>query len=147
MCCGLDRGRPDESVYVLLTIVAANIRPDLIHLSRVSKPQRSLTPLLKRLLTIPSKPPVLPLSDADAQECEALLRRAIEMVRGPTQPAARKRLPASKPPCLVRIHYDPDEAVHIAINTKSGLSMLRHRDITRLRAMCDRLGWQVMAYT
>jgi hypothetical protein len=103
--------------------------------------------LLKRLLTSPAKPPVLPLSEADAQECEVLLRRAIEMVRGPTQHAPRKAVPAAKPPCFVRIHYDADEAMHIAINTKSGLSILRHRDISRLRAMCDRLGWQVVAYS
>jgi len=108
-----------------------------------------LKPLLKRLPTTPSKPPVLPLSDADAQECEVLLRRAIEMVRGPVQNPPRKGVADSKPkpPCFVRIHYDPGEAVHIAINTKSGLSMLRHRDISRLRAMCDRLGWQVVAYS
>jgi hypothetical protein len=103
--------------------------------------------LLKRLLTIPSKPPVPVLSDADAQECEVLLRRAIEMVRQPPQHAPRKGTPAAKPPCFVRIHYDPDEAVYIAINTKSGLSILRHRDLSRLRAMCDRLGWQVVAYS
>jgi hypothetical protein len=103
--------------------------------------------LLKRLLTSPAKPPVLPLSEADAQECEALLRRAIEMVRGSTQHAPRKAVLVAKPPCFVRIHYDADEAVHIAINTKSGLSILRHRDISRLRAMCDRLGWQVVAYS
>jgi|SRR5215475_801192 len=106
-------------------------------------------PLLKRLPTTPSKPPVLLLSETDAQECEALLRRAIEMVRGPVQNAPRKSVVDSKPkpPCFVRIHYDPDETVHIAINAKSGLSMLRHRDISRLRAMCDRLGWQVVAYS
>jgi hypothetical protein len=103
--------------------------------------------LLKRLLTIPAPPPVLPLSDADAQECEALLRRAIEMVRRPPQQPPRKRVLDSKPPCFVRIHYDADEAVHIAINAKSGLSMLRHRDLARLRAMCARLGWQVVAST
>jgi hypothetical protein len=103
--------------------------------------------LLKRLLTIPSKPPVFALSDADAQECEALLRRAIEMVRQPTRATPSKRVPDAKPPCLVRIHYDADEAMYVVTNTKSGLSMLRQPDITRLRAMCDRLGWQVVAAT
>lgn len=103
--------------------------------------------MLKRLPTSPAQSPVLPLSEADAEECEALLRRAIEMVRGPTQHAPRREVLAAKPPCFVRIHFDPDEAVHIAINTKSGLSILRHRDISRLRAMCDRLGWRVVAYS
>ena len=101
--------------------------------------------MLKRLLTIPSNPPVFALSDADAQECEMLLRRAIEMVRQPTRTAPPKGVLDAKPPCLVRIHYEPDEAMYVVTNTKSGLSMLRQRDITRLRAMCDRLGWQVVA--
>ena len=101
--------------------------------------------MLKRLLTTPSKPPIFALSDADAEECEALLRRAIEMVRQPTRTAPPKGVLDAKPPCLVRIHYDANEAMYVVTNTKSGLSMLRQQDITRLRAMCNRLGWQVVA--
>jgi hypothetical protein len=105
--------------------------------------------LLKRSPTIPSQPPVsalsLALSDRDAQECEALLKRAIEMVRLPPRSGPTKGLLDAMPSGQVQLHYDRDEAVYVAINTKSGLSLLRHRDIARLRAMCDRLGWQVVA--
>ena len=45
---------------------------------------------------------------------------------------------------VVRIHRDPDKARYVAEDTKSGLSVLRHQDSTRLRAMCDQMGWQVV---
>ena len=45
---------------------------------------------------------------------------------------------------VVQIDHDPREAGYVAIDTKSGLSVLRHRDSARLRAMCDRIAWQVM---
>jgi len=46
-------------------------------------------------------------------------------------------------PALFKIHHDPDDAAYVAIDAKSGLSILRHQDRARLRAMCDRIGWQV----
>ncbi len=45
---------------------------------------------------------------------------------------------------VVQIQRDPDEPSYVAKDTKSGLSVLRHRDSGRLRAMCDRIGWQVV---
>jgi hypothetical protein len=86
-----------------------------------------------------------------------MLQRAIEMVRSSTrrpqpaksQPATPAKLARStrmKKPVtdrVVEICHDPDEAIYFAKDTKSGLSVLRHRDSARLRAMCDRIGWQV----
>ena len=102
--------------------------------------------------------------DHDLDECEALLRRAIEMVRSPgrssqiaTSVAARTDtgsspelascVPAESPPAIrivVRIRHDPRKAKYVAEDAKSGLSVLRHQDRARLRAMCDRMGWQVV---
>jgi hypothetical protein len=106
--------------------------------------------------------PIASEADSDLDEGEALLRRAIEMLRAPTrgsQPAGilagsrpdtpavladsmqAKGLPTSR---VVQIHRDPNEAAYVAMDTKSGLSVLRHQDSARLRAMCDRIGWQVV---
>ena len=114
---------------------------------------------------------ILPETDGDLDECEVLLGRAIEMVRGPAHrtpprtgiadrwPGARGDLAApmrakasgakgsgTKGPGtsrMVRIHHDPQEAAYIARDIGSGLSVLRHQDGARLRAMCERIGWQV----
>ncbi len=45
---------------------------------------------------------------------------------------------------VVQIQRDPDEPSYVAKDTKSGLSVLRHQDSGCLRAMCDRIGWQVV---
>jgi hypothetical protein len=81
-------------------------------------------------------------ADNDLQECETLLKRAIEIVRGE---APTRGLIESKPPRVVQIHHDLDDAKFVAIDAQSGLSVLRHRDSARLRAMCNRLGWQVVS--
>ena len=52
-----------------------------------------------------------------------------------------KKLPTGR---VVQIQRDPDEPSFVAKDTKSGLSVLRHHDSARLRAMCDRIGWQVV---
>jgi hypothetical protein len=101
-------------------------------------------------------------ADGNLDEDEALLRRAIEMVRGPARgsqptngladgkPATPSELAGamrSKKPLtgrVVQIQRDPDEPSFVAKDTKSGLSVLRHQDSARLRAMCDRIGWQVV---
>jgi hypothetical protein len=110
---------------------------------------------------------VLPTSvwsepDKNLDECEALLRRAREMVRGPSRssqrtsvPKARSKTPAKlvssmraeRPPAsriVVQIHHDPQKARYVARDATSGLRILRHQDGARLRAMCDRMGWQVI---
>ena len=82
-------------------------------------------------------------ADKDLDESEALLRRAIEMVRGPVRGAMR--LKRTTPRRVIEIRHDPtEEAAYAAKDVASGLVMLRHRDSTRLRAMCDRLGWEVL---
>ena len=104
---------------------------------------------------------VLAEAEKDLDESEAMLRRAIEMVRGPfggSRPttsltddrphtpaelatAVRAKKSASR---IVQIRHDPSyDAQFAAKDTTSGLVILRHQDRTRLREMCDRLGWQV----
>jgi hypothetical protein len=78
------------------------------------------------------------------QECETLLKRAIEMVRGETRCSLTNCLIKSKPTRVVQIHHDLDDAAFVAIDAQSGLSVLRHQDSARLRAMCSRIGWQVV---
>jgi hypothetical protein len=108
-------------------------------------------------------PPPTPLADVpdEIDEGEALLRRAIEMVRGAARDPAAKaaglltaspaasakpaRVKRSPPGRIVRICHDPTfDAVYAAKDTTSGLVVIRHQDSTRLRAMCERLGWQVI---
>jgi hypothetical protein len=87
---------------------------------------------------------ILADADRDLDESEALLRRAIEMVRGPARGAMR--LKRTAPRRVIEIRHDPsDEAAYAATDVASGLVVLRHRDIARLRSMCDRLGWEVVA--
>jgi hypothetical protein len=111
-----------------------------------------------------SVPPTSVSSEPDKNfdECEALLRHAIEMVRGTTRSSqigsvlkAISKTPsklvssmrAERPPAsriVVQIHRDPQKAKYVAQDTTSGLRILRHQDSARLRAMCDRMGWQVI---
>ena len=113
------------------------------------------------LVPTASSSPVSSETEKGLDECEALLRHAIEMVRGPTQspqtaPVAETTAatPAeldssapverSRPEVVVQIHHDSQKAKYVAKDTKSGLSVLGHQDSARLRAMCDRMGWQVV---
>jgi hypothetical protein len=111
--------------------LAASLRPD----ESVSDPTTRPT----------SAPP-----EDGLDECEILLRRAIEMVRGSTrwsQPtrSLTDRMPGrSLSSRVVQIHHDRGNATYVATDAKSGLCVLRHRDRARLRAMCDRIGWQVV---
>jgi hypothetical protein len=111
--------------------------------------------------SVSSVPPTSVWSEPEKNldECEALLRRAREMVRGTTRssqsvskarsktPAKLSTMPAERPPAsriVVQIHRDPQKAKYVAQDTTSGLRILRHQDSARLRAMCDRMGWQVI---
>jgi hypothetical protein len=138
-----------------------------------SQPTESLTDEGPRILAEPaicsvSPTPVSCESDKNLDECEALLRRAIELVRGRTRFQAETSVTQarSKTPCksnipskavstvrverpsasriVVRIHHDPQKIRYVAKDTTSGLGILRHQDRARLRAMCDRMGWQVI---
>jgi hypothetical protein len=94
-------------------------------------------------------------------EDQELLRRAIAMVRGPISasqtirgitdglrspaavPVDRKR--ARKSGRVVQIRHDANyDPAYAAMDTRTGLVVLRHQDSGRLRQMCDRLGWQVV---
>jgi hypothetical protein len=92
-------------------------------------------------------------ADPDFDEGEEMLRRAIAMVRGPARgtnigiatgltgfPPPKKSLPGR----VVRIRHEIDqEEAYVAADAQTGLVVLRHQDRERLRAMCQRLGWQV----
>jgi hypothetical protein len=54
---------------------------------------------------------------------------------------------AQRPPTsrgVVQIQYDPVKAKYVATDIKTGLRILRHYDSARLRAMCDRMEWEVV---
>jgi hypothetical protein len=127
--------------------------------TRGSQPAKSLTDVgagtreLEGSLPVHSAPPTstpaLAKADSDLDECEVLLKRAVEMVRGSTRWSRRTRgllegMPGRSPTSrVVQIQHDPEDATYVATDTKTGLSVLRHRDRARLLAMCDRIGWQV----
>jgi hypothetical protein len=47
-------------------------------------------------------------------------------------------------PIVVQIHHDRSRGKFVAKDTRSGLGVLRHEDAARLRAMCERMGWQII---
>ena len=125
-------------------------------------PPKSLRPA--EAATVATAPTSLALCEGrDLDECEVLLRRAIELVRAPprlsqistgeetrtaTPVESVRSMRAERPPAvraIVRIRHDPRKAIYFAEDTKSGLSVLGHQDSARLRAMCDRLGWHVLS--
>jgi hypothetical protein len=67
-----------------------------------------------------------------------------EATSGPELAGSVRAEGSSKSRVIVQIHYDPHKAKYAARDAKSGLSVLRHPDRARLRAMCDRMGWQVV---
>ena len=93
---------------------------------------------------------------SDDAESLGSLQRAIEMVRGATRggrthtdsgiaPPADMAAKRSPPGRVVEICHDPSfEAAYAAKDATSGLVVIRHQDSARLRAMCDRMGWQVV---
>ena len=100
--------------------------------------------------------------DSDLDDVEALLRRAIEMVRSPmrgSQPTRSgmdgpprtptelagsmraKKLPTNR---VVQIRHDPHKATYVAKDTKAGLVIMRHQESERLRELCEWIGWGVI---
>jgi hypothetical protein len=112
-----------------------------------SAPSASLRPA--EPVSVSTTPRTFVPPEDDLHKCE-ILRRAIEMVRGSTrwsQPtrSLTDRMPGrSLSSRVVHIHHDASEATYVATDAKSGLRVLRHRDHTQLRAICDRIGWQVI---
>jgi hypothetical protein len=129
------------------------VNPD--EASPPTEPERARSALAASLrpdepVSVPATRPTLIPSEDDLDECEILLRRAIEMVRGstrwsqPTRSLTDRMSGRSLSSRVVKIHHDPGDATYVATDAKSGLCVLRHRDRARLRAMCDRIGWQVV---
>src|SRR6516165_4847862 len=139
LCEACDRSRLVSPESALLPTEPEPVR---------SAPPASLHPA--ESVSVPTTPPTLVPSEDDLDECEILLRRAIEMVRSSTRWSHPTRSLADRMPGrslstrVVQIHHDPDDDTYVATDTKSGLRVLRHRDRARLRAMCDRIGWHVV---
>jgi hypothetical protein len=105
---------------------------------------------------VPAESAAASEADPELDDGQAMLQRAIEMVRGATRgvrthtdsgiaPPADMRAKRSPPGRVVEICHDPSfEAAYAAKDATSGLVVIRHQDSARLRAMCDRLGWQVI---
>jgi hypothetical protein len=153
------------------------------------EPIPELTPASLHQIEPETVPALSPVSvtiqvDKNKEECEILLRNAIEIVQGAMRSSEkappfielRSMTPVStsgprtihtssivtdeKSPAVVRtrsilaerksplivvqIHYDAHKAKYVAKDTRSSLGVLQHQDSARLRAMCDRLGWQIV---
>jgi hypothetical protein len=105
-------------------------------------------------------------ADNGLDECEVLLKHAIEIVRGPAcspELAIETNLECEAPlriievgrepvrarprkPIVVEIQYDPLKARYAARDTRTGLLVMRHEDRTRLKGMCKRMGWQIVEH-
>jgi hypothetical protein len=150
---------PQTSAPLVEPVSAPRIEPELV--PRVSPVSLGLA----EPFSVPTAAtfPILSQTDDDLDQCEALLRHAIEIVHSPTRssqvtasptetiPATPAKLvsafQAERPstnPVVVQIFYDPKKGKYVARDTKSGLAVLRHQDSMRLRAMCDRMGWRVV---
>jgi hypothetical protein len=74
-------------------------------------------------------------ADQDLDESEALLKRAMEMVRAPTRSSRR----------VIRIEYDSaGETAYVAKDTETGHVVLRHNDRARLQVMCEQFQWRMV---
>jgi hypothetical protein len=113
--------------------------------------------------SVPLEPLPEPVSSESSEQIDEdheLLSRAIAMVRSPsggsrplkgltdglkTAVALAGTMRDAQANRVVQIRHDPScVAAYAAKDTRSGLVMLRHKDSARLRAMCERLGWQVV---
>ena len=45
---------------------------------------------------------------------------------------------------VMQIEYDSAKAKYVVKDINTGVRILRHEDVARLKAMCDRMGWQVV---
>ena len=150
---------PVEPVSVISAEPVSEIPVEIV--PAPEPPPPSISYAEAALVPTASSSPVSSESEKDLDECEALLRHAIEMVRGPTQspetatvaettsatPAelgSSAPVERSRPEVVVQIHHDSQKDKYFAKDTSSGLSVLGHQDSARLRAMCDRMGWQVI---
>jgi hypothetical protein len=154
------------------TLVSVGTTPGSLAPPTVSRSALELASVPKTLPTVlrrdeapsvPTAPPTFLSSEIDLDVCEALLRRAIKMVRGPTLAPQTKTSAseirsgapsnlvrstrAERPPesrIAVHINHDPQKAKYVARAATSGLYLLGHQDGARLQAMCERMGWRVV---
>src|SRR5207247_5861063 len=123
-------------------------------------PSRSAPPAEPESVPITAHSSVPSEVDSDFDEVEALLRRAIEMVRNPTRGSQPTRSGTDGTPrtptefadamraktwCtsrVIQIHHDPHKATYVAKDIKSGLLVMRHQESERLRELCDWIRWR-----
>jgi hypothetical protein len=117
---------------------------------------RDGAPTADQLIPVDIGPATLAVmqDDGELDEREALLQNAIDMVRSPTpspsiahgryESARSLRARISGPSRFVRIrHGSGDEPLYVAVDSKTGMTVLRYQDNARLREMCEWLGWGV----
>jgi hypothetical protein len=117
---------------------------------------RDGAPTADQLIPVDIGPATLAVmqDDGELDEREALLQNAIDMVRSPTpspsiarglnDSARSLRARISGPSRFVRIrHGSGDEPPYVAVDTKTGMTVLRYQNNARLREMCEWLGWRV----
>jgi len=118
--------------------------------------RRDGAPAADQLIPVDIGPATLAVlqDDGELDEREALLQNAIDMVRSPTpSPSIARglndsvrslRARISGPSRFVRIRRGSgDEPPYVAVDSKTGMTVLRYQDSARLREMCEWLGWRV----
>jgi hypothetical protein len=96
---------------------------------------------------IGSAPPAIATSPSEAKSAGPAITSSLPEPRSATAAELASSIRAEKSPAsrgVVQIRYDPVKAKYAAMDIKTGLRILRHYDSARLRAMCDRMGWQVV---
>jgi hypothetical protein len=79
--------------------------------------------------------PAVPVIPSNVPETRAITSTRSGFTQAESSPTRR---------LVVRIQYDSEKAKYVVTDSKTGTRILRLHDITRLRAMCDRMGWQVV---
>jgi hypothetical protein len=100
-----------------------------------------------RLPEIGSAPPAIATSPSQAESAGPAITSSLPEPGSATPAELASSIRAERSPAsrgVVQIQYDPVKAKYAAMDIKTGLRILRHYDSARLRAMCDRMGWQVV---
>jgi hypothetical protein len=96
---------------------------------------------------IGSAPPAIATSPSEAESAGPAITSSLPEPGSATPAELASSIRAERSPAsrgVVQIQYDPVKAKYAAMDIKTGLRILRHYDSARLRAMCDRMGWQVV---
>jgi hypothetical protein len=80
-------------------------------------------------------------STAEAEPASPAIDSSIQET-GSASSTTAKNSPTRR--LVVQIEYDSAKAKYVAKDINTGVRILRHEDVARLKAMCDRMGWQVV---